>query len=170
MSTELMQVTSNRQALLESLKIKDDGTTSLTKLIKEHLVSLGFAKSELKEELSRILKGETVQNHIDKEIGSANRAGWTREIRYGKPSVKDGKVRQIVVTYKEPAAAKVKPLSRSQEERMIELAGGANSAQAKQFIELMKKGGMLKEEVIDVASEVTQVPDPEVPAEATTSK
>ena len=158
---ELVPVRSNRAELLGKLKIADDGTTSLTKLIKDELMRRGLAKSELKEELNRILCGDVVQGHIDAEIRGATASNWTREIRYGKPSVKDGKVRSIVVTYKEPPQAKVRQISKSQLDQMETLLGGRDSALAKQVMEALNKGNMVKQAVIDVPATVTEVPEPE---------
>jgi hypothetical protein len=154
---ELVPVRSNRAELLERLKITDDGTTSLTTLIKAELVRRGLAKSELKEELNRILRGDIVQGHIDTEIRVATANGWTREIRYGKPSARDNKVRSIVVTYKEPVQSKVKQLSKGQVEQLL---GGMDSALAKQVKEALEAKKMIKEDVIDIQGEVVQDPAP----------
>lgn len=162
-STAMVQFSlNNRQALLQRLGVTDDGSLNLTKVIKTYLESQGMKGKELKEETNRILRGETVQNHIDAEIGTAQRAGWGREIRYGKASAKDGKTRSFVVTYREPASAKVKAISKSQEEKIMELVGGRDSALGRQILENLAKGKMLSEsKVKDVDATVTPVPEPE---------
>lgn len=138
----------NRAAILSKLGITDNGSLSLTKLVKAWLEGQGFKKAELRDETNRILRGGDVQGFIDAEIGAAARQGWDREIRYGKPSAADGKVRKIYITLSEPKAAKVKAMTRSQEDKLVELFGGKDSQLAKQALELLSKGNMRAKEVV----------------------
>lgn len=146
-------------ALLASVGIPDNPGRTFSQVIKDYLKAAPFnlKGNDLTQAYYRILK-QDLSGLIAARIQQAVADGWIQEFRPGKLS-KEGKETRFSVSFFEPKAAKVKAISKTQEDRIATLFGGRDSALGKQVLEYLAKGGMLAKDPV-VNAEATTVTEP----------